>query len=114
MARTKNSANGTFDPSNLAISTVQEMPKRHRAGKVNPFVPAVQESYDSKTAMHVVIPAEHQKQVENLIRSAAASLGFGTNLTSELDEKNNRVAIYFRAKDRAARKPRAKKETASA
>ena len=91
-----------IDFSSLPVEDADELPKRARDGKVNPFAEQADKSYETKKVLKVTVPTVHRERVENLIRSAAAAKGRGSNVRSE--EKGAHVTIYFRIKDRSPRK----------
>lgn len=105
-----------FDFSNLS-ATETELPKREggrtRVVQDNPFVPWVQESYNTGTGRAVEVPNEMVKKTEYLIRQAAEDLGIGVRVVMSLDKearekapKNKKVRVSFQGQEKRKYSPR--------
>jgi len=114
-----------FDFLNGLSVTETELPKREggRQRKIqdNPFVPWVQESYNTRTGRAVEVPNEHVKKTEYLIRQAAEDLGLGVRIVFSLDKearekapKNKKVRVSFQGQEKRKYSPRKRKNAENA
>lgn len=99
-----------LDFASLSAETVDEMPKSARTPKVadTPFLGWLRETDETGKAKRVTVPAANVKDVENLVRQAAAVLSKGAKIRKH-DAGNGQVHVTFAATERRTYKPRAKK-----
>lgn len=97
-----------------------ELPQREggrtREVEDNPFIPWVQESYNSETGRAVTVPNEMVKKTEYLIRQAAKDLGLGVRIVTSLTKeemtkaaKNRNVKVSFQGQKKRNYSPRKRK-----